>query len=64
MHYEAMNGGAKFRKYGGLGQLGALKVTGNATIRYSAYDLLFNFNYVSMFYCFRDIGSYLSCRRF
>jgi len=27
---EAMNGGAKCRKWGGLG---ALKVTGNATIR-------------------------------
>jgi len=30
--YEAMNGGAKCRKWGGLGQLGALKVMGNATI--------------------------------
>jgi len=28
--YEAMNGGAKCRKWGGLG---ALKVMGNATIR-------------------------------
>jgi len=31
--YEAMNGGAKCRKWGGLGQLGAIKVMGNATIR-------------------------------
>jgi len=31
--YEAMNGGAKCRKWGGLGRLGALKVMGNATIR-------------------------------
>jgi len=31
--YEAMNGGAKCRKWGGLGRLGALKVIGNATIR-------------------------------
>ena len=31
--YKAMNGGAKCRKLGGLGQLGALKVVGNATIR-------------------------------
>jgi len=31
--YEAMNGGAKYREWGGLGQLGALKVMGNATIR-------------------------------
>jgi len=27
-----MNGGAKCRKWGGLGRLGALKVMGNATI--------------------------------
>jgi len=31
--YEAMNGGAKCRKWGGLGWLGALKVMSNATIR-------------------------------
>jgi len=30
--YEAMNGGAKCRKWGGLGRLGALKVIGNVTI--------------------------------
>jgi len=42
--------------------LGALKVTGNATIRYSAYDFLFDFNrnYVFIFYHFRDIAGYLS----
>jgi len=34
---EAMNGGAKYRKWGGYG---ALKVMGNATIRQSAYDFL------------------------
>jgi len=35
---------------------------GNATIRYSAYDFLFNCNrnYVSIFYRFRDIARYLS----
>jgi len=35
---------------------------GNATIRYSAYDLLFDFNrnYVSILYRFRDIAGYLS----
>ena len=35
---------------------------GNATIRYSAYDVLFDFkrNYVSIFYHFRDINGYLS----
>ena len=32
-HYEAMNGGAKCRKWGGLGWFGALKVNGNVTIR-------------------------------
>ena len=60
--YEAVNGGAKCRKWGGLGWLGALKVNGNVTIRYSAYDFLFDFNrnYVSIFYCFRDIAGYLS----
>jgi len=46
--------------------LGALKVMGNATIRYSAYDFLFDFNrnYVSVFYRFRyrptGIAGYLS----
>jgi len=54
-----MNGGAKYRKWGGLG---ALKVMGNATIRSSAYDFLFDFNrnYVSMFRRFRNIAGYLS----
>ena len=44
--YEAMNGSAKCRKWGGQG---ALKVIGNVTVRYSAYDFLFDFNrnYVS-----------------
>jgi len=44
------------------GGLGALKVNGNVTIRYSAYDFLFdiNRNYVSIFYRFRDIAGYLS----
>ena len=57
--YEAVNGGAKCRKWGGLG---ALKVKGNVTTRYSAYDFLFDFNrnYVSIFYRFRDIAGYLS----
>ena len=34
---------------------------GNATIRQSAYDFLFDFNrnYVSIFYRFRDIAAYL-----
>ena len=29
--YEAVNGGAKCRKWSGLGWLGALKVNGNVT---------------------------------
>ena len=35
---------------------------GNAAIRWSAYDFLFDFNrnYVSIFYRFRDIAGYLS----
>ena len=44
------------------GSQGALKVLSNITIRQSAYDFLFDFNrnYVSIFYRFRDIASYLS----
>ena len=44
------------------GGQGALKVMGNATIRLSAYDFLFNFNrnYVSILYRFRDIAGLLS----
>jgi len=35
---------------------------GNATIRQSAYDFLFDFNrnHASILYCFRDIAGYLS----
>jgi len=32
-HYEDMKGDTKCRKWGGLGLLGALKVTGNSTNR-------------------------------
>jgi len=39
-----MNGVAKCRKWGGLEWLGALKVMGNATIRYSTYNFLFDFS--------------------
>jgi len=31
--YDAMNGGAKCKKWGSLGQLGGLKVIGNVIIR-------------------------------
>ena len=60
--YEAVNGGAKCRKWDGFGGQGVLKVMGNATIRQSAYDFLFDFNrnYVSIFYRFRDVAGQLS----
>ena len=59
--YEAMNGSAKCRKWGGLGWLVVLKVIGNVTIRQSAYDFLFDFNrnHASILYLFRDIDGYL-----
>jgi len=55
--YEATNGDAKCRKWGGLGRLGALKVIGNVTIRQSEHDFLFEFskNHASVLYRFRDI---------
>ena len=57
--YEAMNGCAKCRKWGGLG---ALKVMGNVTLRQSAYEFLFDFNrnHASILYRFRDTAGYLS----
>jgi len=57
--YDAMNGGAKCRKWGSLG---ALKVIGNVNIRYSAYDFLFDFNrnHASVLYRFPDIAGYMS----
>jgi len=60
--YEAMNGSAKCTKWGGLGCLGGTQGHGQCTIRYSAYNFLFNFNsnYVFIFYRFRDIAGYLS----
>ena len=61
--YEAMNGSAKNAKNGLVwGGQGALKVNGNVTIRYSAYDFLFDFNRnrASILYRFRDIAGYLS----
>jgi len=44
------------------GGQGAVNVMGNATIRYSAYDFLFDFNrnHASILYRFRDVASYLS----
>jgi len=47
--YEAMNGGAKCRKWGGLGH------------SMSPFDFLFDFNrnHASILYRLRDIASYL-----
>ena len=54
--YDAMNGGAKCRKRGGLGRLGALQATSPLdrayTTSYSTYD--------SVLYRFRDTAGYLS----
>ena len=64
--YEAVNGGAKCRKWGGLGWLGCTQghrsCQGHVTIRESAYDFLFDFNrkYVSILYGFRDKAGYSS----
>jgi len=57
--YEGMNDGAKCRKWVGLG---SLRVSRNVTIRWSAYDFLFDFNrnYVCIFCRFFDIAGYLS----
>ena len=50
------------QKMGWFGVVNKIKVNGNVTIRWSAYDFLFDFNrnYVSIFYRFRDIAGYLS----
>ena len=61
--YDAMNGGAKCRKWGSLGQLGGTQ--GHQQCHHSIeriYDFLFDFNrnYASILYRFRDIAGYLS----
>jgi len=43
-HYDDIKGNAKCRNWDGFGGYGSAKVTGNVTIRYSAYDFLFDFN--------------------
>jgi len=60
--YEDMKGNAKCRKWGSLRGYGSPKVTDDVTIRYSAYDFLFNFNrnHAYILYRFRVIASYLS----
>jgi len=53
--YEAVNGGAKCRKWGGLGWLG-----GTEGQRQCHHSIDFNRNHASILYRFRDIASYLS----
>ena len=52
----------KCTKWDGLGCLGVTQGHGNVTIRYSAYNFLFVFNrnYASILYHFRDTASYLT----
>jgi len=59
--YDAMNGGAKCRKLGSLGQLGGTQ--GHQQCHHSiAYGFLFDFNrnHASVLYRFRDIAGYLT----
>jgi len=60
--YEAMNGGEKCRIWGGLRRLGGNQGHGQCHHTIEPYDFLFDFNrnYVSIFYRFRDVTSYLS----
>ena len=62
--YEAVNGGAKCRKWGGLGVFrGHSRSWSMPPLdRVHTTDFLFDFNrnYVSIFYRFRDITGYLS----
>ena len=63
---EAMNGSAKCKNGVVWSIRGALKVMGNATIRYSAYDFLFDFNrnYVSLVPFSRYSRLFVKSRRF
>jgi len=60
-HYEAMNGGAKCRKWGGLGRLGGTQ--GHRQCHHSIERIRlttdFNRNHASILYRFRDIAGYL-----
>ena len=60
-HYEGMNGGAKCKNWGSLGQLGVTPVhpqCHHSIERIFLFD--FNRNHASILYCFQDIASYLS----
>ena len=60
--YEAMNGGAKCRKWGGLGQLGGTQCHGQRhhSIEHIQLPIRLNRNHAYILYHFRDIASYLS----
>jgi len=62
IRYEAMNGSAKCRKWGGLGWLGDTQSHGQCHHSIERIRLLidFNRNHASILYRFRDIASYLS----
>ena len=60
--YEAVNGGAKCRKWGGLRWLGGTQGQRQChhSIERKRLPIDFNRNYVSILYRFRDIAGYLS----
>jgi len=60
--YEAENGSAKCRKWGGLGQLGGTEGHRQCHHSIEPYDFLFDFNrnHASILYRFRDVAGYLS----
>jgi len=62
--YDAMNGGAKCRKWGSLGQFRGTQGRQQChhSIERIGYDFLFDFNrnHASVLYRFRDIAGYLS----
>ena len=60
--YEAMNGGAKCRKWGGLGRLGGTQDHRQCHHSTERYDFLFDFNrnHASILYLFRDTAGYMS----
>jgi len=60
-HYDAMNGGAKCRKWGGLGQLGVTQghPQCHRSIERIRLPIRLSRNHVSVLYRFRDIVGYL-----
>jgi len=60
--YEAMNGSAKCRKWGGLVRLGGTKdhLQCHHSIERMRLPIRFNRNHAFYFYCFRDVAGYLS----